>query len=211
MYYLELIQRFWEFNKEVKISPTEISLYLYLLKIGHDNNRYDFKISDIELGRQLRLTSVTINSTKKRLKSLGLIQFQTYRGLPCYYRLLLDYPFDTDSKNKKEDEISDIENSRRFTFLKANTKIEIKNDDIGSVPSIDEFIGYAKTLDGFESQLEPAIKQKYESWLNKGWKNTSNRPISNWQLTLKSSLPFIKNSGEDNPMSLQDIPDIKYP
>ena len=211
MYYLELIQRFWEFNKVVKVSPTEISLYLYLLKIGHDNDRYDFKISDKELGRQLRLTSVTINSTKKRLKSLGLLQFQTNKGLPCYYRLSLDYPFDTKSKDKKDQESSDMENSDLSTGLETNIKTEIKNDDNGNIPSIDEFIDYAKTIDGFESQLEPAIKKKYSSWLNKGWKNTSNRPIGNWKLTLKSTLPFMKNSAEDNKISLQDIPDIKRP
>jgi len=197
MYYLELIQKFWEFNRVVKISPTEISLYLYLLKIGHDNNRYDFKISDIELGRRLRLSSVTINTTKKRLESLGLIHFQTKKGLPCYYRLSLDYPFDIKLRDKKEKESSKIENSDPSKVLDTNIKIEIKNTDIGIIPSINEFVDYAKTLDGFESSLEQAI--------------SSDRLISNWKLTLKSTLPFMKNSGENSSISFQDIPDIKRP
>jgi len=211
MYYLELIQKFWEFNRVVKISPTEISLYLYLLKIGHDNNRYDFKISDIELGRRLRLSSVTINTTKKRLESLGLIHFQTKKGLPCYYRLSLDYPFDIKLRDKKEKESSKIENSDPSKVLDTNIKIEIKNADIGIIPSINEFVDYAKTLDGFESSLEQAIRQKYYNWFNKGWKNSSDRLISNWKLTLKSTLPFMKNSGENSSISFQDIPDIKRP
>ncbi|WBX96506.1 hypothetical protein [Chryseobacterium gambrini] len=96
MYYLELIQRFWDFNKIVKISPTEIALYLYLLKIGYEKDRYDFKISDVELARELGLTRVTIKASKDKLKNRGLIQFQTSNGLPCYYRfqaLFLDNRF----------------------------------------------------------------------------------------------------------------------
>ena len=53
MYYLELIQRFWDFNKTAKISPTEVLLYFYLLKMGYEKDRYDFKISDVELGKEL--------------------------------------------------------------------------------------------------------------------------------------------------------------
>ena len=84
MYYLELIQRFWDFNKTAKISPTEALLYFYLLKMGYENDRYDFKISDVELGRELGLTRKTIKSTKEKLKNLGLIQFQSKNGLPCH-------------------------------------------------------------------------------------------------------------------------------
>ena len=84
MYYLELIQRFWDFNKTAKISSTEISLYFYLLKMGYENDSYDFKISDIELGKELGLTRKTIKSTKGKLKNLGLIQFQSKNGLPCH-------------------------------------------------------------------------------------------------------------------------------
>ena len=86
MYYLELIQRFWDFNKKAKVSPTEVLLYFYLLKIGYENERYDFKISDVELGKELGLTRKTIKSTKEKLKNLGLIQFQSKNGLPCHYR-----------------------------------------------------------------------------------------------------------------------------
>ena len=50
MYYLELIQWFWDFNKTAKLVHRSI-LYFYLLKIGYENDRYDFKISDIELGK----------------------------------------------------------------------------------------------------------------------------------------------------------------
>ena len=98
MYYLELIQRFWDFNKKAKVSPTEVLLYFYLLKIGYENDRYDFKISDLELGKKLGLTRKTIKSTKEKLKNLGLVQFQSKNGLPCHYRLLLNYSFEIENE-----------------------------------------------------------------------------------------------------------------
>lgn len=211
MYYLELIQRFWDFNKVTKLSPTEISLYLYLLKIGYDKNRYDFKISDMELGKDLGISSVTVNSTKKKLKNFGLIQFQTKKGLPCCYRLSLDYSFDIKLKDEKTKEIAGTESFRTTTPLEINTIIEIKNSKNVIIPSLDELIEFAKALESYESQLDLAIKEKYESWVSNGWKNNSNRPISNWKLTLKSALPYMKNSNEVNPISLRDIPNIKHP
>ena len=109
MYYLELIQRFWDFNKKAKVSPTEISLYFYLLKIGYENERYDFKISDVELGKELGLTRKTIKTTKEKLKNLGLVQFQSKNGLPCHYRLLLNYSFEIESKKSIKKDLRSLE------------------------------------------------------------------------------------------------------
>ena len=92
MTYLELIQRFWDFNHKNQIGSTGISMYLYLLKIGYEKESYDFHISDVGASKELGLTRKTIKSIKEKLKNFGLIEFQTKNGLPCYYRLLLDYP-----------------------------------------------------------------------------------------------------------------------
>ncbi|WP_312824827.1 hypothetical protein [Epilithonimonas sp.] len=184
MYYLEMIQRFWEFNKAAKITPTEVFLYLYLLKIGYDNNRYDFKISDMELGSELGLARGTIRSTKEKLKDRGLVKFQTSNSHPCHYRLVLDYPFFIEPAEKKE-----IQNS---TAQKLPPQIENQNKENGNIPSWEEFIGYAETLEGYESKMGLLIRKKYESWISKGWKNSSDRRIINWKSTLKSLLPYIK-------------------
>ena len=247
MYYLELIQRFWDFNKTAKSSPTEVLLYFYLLKIGYENNRYDFKISDVELGKLLGLTRKTIKSTKEKLKSIGLIQFQTINGLPCHYRLLLNYSLEIEheeSIKKEKSTIVEKDQKREIleiseSILSAQNSIEaIKEIEINSdvkassespekqkleqvqvqknlknskIPSLDEFIEYAKSLEGYEAELDLNISEKYESWINNGWKNTSNRPISNWKSTLKSTLPYLRNKSEENSLSLQDIPNIKRP
>ena len=254
MYYLELIQRFWDFNKTAKMSPTEVLLYFYLLKMGYENDRYDFKISDVELGRELGLTRKTIKSTKEKLKNLGLIQFQSKNGLPCHYRLLLNYSFEIESKKSiKKEESTNVEKDQKREILEIfesilpapnsvelieeveidndvkpssetlqqNQKIELEQEQKqereqlnlknSKIPSLNEFIEYAKSLEGYESELELSISEKYESWINNGWKNTSNRPISNWKSTLKSTLPYLINKSEKNSLSLQDIPNIKRP
>ena len=254
MYYLELIQRFWDFNKTKKMSPTEVLLYFYLLKMGHENGRYDFKISDVELGKELGLTRKTIKTTKEKLKNLGLVQFQSKNGLPCHYRLLLNYSFEIESKKSiKKEESTNVEKDQKREILEIfesilpapnsvelieeveidndvkpssetlqqNQKIELEQEQKqereqlnlknSKIPSLNEFIEYAKSLEGYESELELSISEKYESWINNGWKNTSNRPISNWKSTLKSTLPYLKNTSGENSLSLQDIPNIKRP
>lgn len=250
MYYLKLIERFWDFNKTAKISPTEILLYFYLLKMGYENDRYDFKISDVELGRELGLTRKTIKSTKEKLKNLGLIQFQSKNGLPCHYRLLLNYSFEIESKKickteginakkSQEPEILEIfENifSAQSTleiekeveinkYVKPSSEIpkqqkqkleqrqeqEQQNLKNSKIPSLDEFMEYAKSLEGYKPELDLSIREKYEIWKNNDWKNTSNRPISNWKSTLKSTLPYLRNKSGENSLSLQDIPNIKRP
>ena len=89
--------------------------------------------------------------------------------------------------------------------------MEQQNLKNSKIPSLDEFIEYAKSLEGYEAELDLNISKKYESWINNGWKNTSNRPISNWKSTLKSTLPYLKNTSGENSLSLQDIPNIKRP
>ena len=253
MYYFELIQRFWDFNKSAKISPTEVLLYFYLLKIGYENDRYDFKISDVELGKELGLTRKTIKSTKEKLKNMGLVQFQSKNGVPCHYRLLLNYSFEIEfEKSIKNEESTIVEKDQNRevleifeSILSAQNSVEvIKEIEISSdvkpsseipkqqkqklepeqkqeqkqqslknskIPSFDEFIKYVKSLKGYEPELDLSIREKYESWKNNGWKNTSNRPISNWKSTLKSTLPYLKNTSGENSLSLQDIPNIKRP
>lgn len=249
MYYLKLIQLFWEFNKIAKISTSEISLYFYLLKIGYENERYDFKISDVELGKELGLTRKTIKSTKEKLKSSGLIQFQTINGLHSHYRLLLNYAFKIESENLFENKKTNInklqqieifetsynipppqskiapeiivfKNDAKLSFEnlqpqkpEVKLKLEQKQKELENDknPSLNEFMGYAKSLENYESELDLSIIEKYESWRNNGWKNTSNRPIKNWKLSLKSILPYLKDNIEENFLSLQDIPKIKRP
>lgn len=231
MYYLELTHRFWVFNQKISVGSTGISMYLYLLKIAYDNERYDFQISDVAISKELGLTRKTVKSTKEKLKSLGLIQFQTKNGLPCSYRLILDYPLTvSEPKNVKKEELwkeEFIQKEEELVFPSPTVPpIQILSENLNqedevqssrekgnnkNIPSWKEFIEYAQTLEIYESHLDFEIQTKYESWKNNGWKNHADRPITNWKSSLKGTLPFMKQTTESSTLSLKSIPNINRP
>lgn len=212
MSYLELIQRFWDFNNKNQIGSTGISMYLYLLKIGYENNVYDFHISDVMMSRELRLTRKTVKNTKEKLNYFGLIEFETKNGLPCYYRLVLEYPLQIFKPEK-------IENARIkiCQILPKSENVEILSQESTpilcktNIPSLKEFIHYAQTLYRYDSELEFSIKEKYEMWVANGWRNSSDRPITSWKSSLKSILPYLKNEDNDDSLLISSIPNIKRP
>ena len=71
---------------------------------------------------------------------------------------------------------------------------------------------YAKSLEGYEPELDLNISEKYEVWINNDWKK--HLQSSNQQLeiyTKKHFCPYLRNKMEKNSLSLQDIPKIKRP
>ena len=233
MYYLELIDRFWDFNQKVRLGSSAISLYLYLLKLGKDNDSYKVVISDVALGNALGITRKTIRPTKEKLRELGLIEFESKSGFPCYYRILQNYSFDIPIPEKIETEkinkVQSLEIVEKQETLKRNNssdevvpKISKSSDKVSIddtskieksivVPKFDEFIEFARTLEDYQPLLDSVIKEKYHSWLENDWRNSSGRPISNWKSSLKSILPYLKNSQKDDAVSVTSIPNIKRP
>lgn len=227
MYYLELIQKFWNFNQRAQLNTTAIAMYLYLLKLGHDENRYDVCISDVAISKTIGITRKTVKPTKEKLRNLRLIQFENRTGLPCSYRLLLNYSLECidQKKIKNESQIPIIENIENLQSeslpIQNSSKISVLKDETSPIkvpkhfksnqPSWEEFIAYAQTLEKYNSQLDLRIEEKYKIWKNNGWRNTSNLPITNWKSTLKSTLPYLLNLKGNSSFSLQDIPTIKRP
>lgn len=214
MYYLELIQRFWDFNHKNQIGASGISMYLYLLKTGYDKDRYDFHISDVAMSKALGLTRKTIKSTKEKLEKFGLIEFKSQNGIPAYYRLLLSYPLQIVEPSK----VAKVNIEKDAVFSRTE-KIEVLTSsqqlipevDHKKIPSYEEFIEYAKTLETYDTELELRVKEKYEGWLRKGWRSNSNRPITNWKSAIKSILPYMKDRDHENQLSLSLIPSIERP
>ena len=233
MYYLELIDRFWDFNQKVRLGSSAISLYLYLLKLGKDNDSYKVVISDVALGNALGITRKTIRPTKEKLRELGLIEFESKSGFPCYNRILLNYSFDIPIPEKIETEkinkVQSLEIVEKQETLKRNNssdevvpKISKSSDKVSIthtskiskskiIPELEEFTQFATTLEDYQPLLDSVIEEKYYSWLENDWKNSSGRPISNWKSSLKSILPYLKNSKKDDAVSVNSIPNVKRP
>ena len=233
MYYLELIDRFWDFNQKARLGSSAISIYLHLLKLGKDNDSYKVVISDVALGNALGITRKTIRPTKEKLRELGLIEFESKSGVPCSYRILLNYSFDIPIAEKVETEktakVPSLEIVEKQKTLKRDDssdevvpKISKSSDKVSIddtskieksivVPKFDEFIEFARTLEGYQPLLDSVIEEKYHSWIENEWRNSSGRPISNWKSSLKSILPYLKNSQIDIAISVDSIPSIKRP
>ncbi|SUX48820.1 hypothetical protein [Chryseobacterium indoltheticum] len=231
MYYLELIERFWIFNEKVKPGSTAIAMYLYLLKTAKACDAYDFKVSDVILSKELGLTRQTVKATKEKLRAFGLIRFQTKNGVSGSYRLILSYPLEASAPEEMKS--SEIQMTPSFKEFKddlnldlLNTGVKIPSSNIdqkinassiqpanenSKIPELEEFLAYARTLAAYQSELDELIKDKYQSWKDSGWKNNSDRLITNWKSSLKSTLPFFKIAAHDDQLSIQTIPDIKRP
>lgn len=223
MYYIELLDKFWEFNKKSKLGANVAAVYVYLLKTGYENGRYDFKVSDLILSRDLNLTRKTVKSIKQKLCDHGLIMFETRNGHPSFYRLLLNYSIDEfEKKVTKEDCIAEysfftdetdnlsahdpsLQNEKDFPSPPSDNPVATltANHNITEIkrPTLQEFISYARTFEIYTSHLDEAITLKYTDWLENEWRNAANRPIADWKLSLKSILPFLtimKNTEELN-------------
>jgi hypothetical protein len=60
------------------------------------------------------------------------------------------------------------------------------------IPELSDFMDYAKTIEIYKSNLNYAIKSKYEAWKDNGWKDGYEKEIKNWKTTLRNTMPHLK-------------------
>lgn len=235
MYYHELIQKFWDFNEKAQLSTTAVAIYLYLLKLANDNNGYDVTVSDVAIGNTLGLTRKTVRPAREMLRNSGLVQYKNKKGYSYSYRIVLDYPLpiqkeeikqklkikhnpQTATTEKKENlpsvglpAISTPEITEQKEMASFDNREPEPFKIIAGIPSLEEFIDYAKTLSGYEESMHSAIKERYALWANSNWCNNLGKPITSWKSSLKNLLPYIKNRTDNGLLSLDSIPSIKPP
>lgn len=73
-----------------------------------------------------------------------------------------------------------------------STKSTVNVNDIvivTSTPAFNEFLLYAKEK---EPSINPAaLKNKYDAWIENGWRNGNDKPIKNWKSALLQTLPYL--------------------
>ena len=219
MSYLDLLQKFWNYNKESPIGSTAISVYLFLLNEWHENNYNEFQISDYVLSKHLILTRKTIKSKKELLRNLGLISFQSRNTFPCIYKINVDY-ITTNSKTKKNQEQKQQLQPPTFPPIiieekQVNQEVnqEVVSKKLNSkIPSQEIFIEYAKTLDDYNINLNSKIIDKYNDWVGNGWKNGYGVPIRDWEKSLRNTMPYLVKENHSNEISsIKSVPNINRP
>ena len=232
-----LTEKFWKFNEKEPLGAIAVALYFFLLVIWKKNEQNDFSLSDTEICERLKITRPTIITLRQKLVTLGIIQYQSKNGLPGHYKILSEYSptlsafakletknegsttkrsQKTIQKKKKnaEKSLQNIENLQNQNILSNDSlKTPITTSLSDNIPSIEEFLEYAKTLENYLPELENLIKEKYDSWLGNGWKNGYDKPITNWKSSIKNTIPFLQSELQSSNTTSEKIalPTIKRP
>ena len=209
MKYISLITKFWEFNVGTSLGVSAIAVYFYIIKKWFDNQSEDFNLSDIDISKNLLLSRKTVKVAKDKLQMLGLIQFETKKGFPSYYKVCADYfsekpIIDIISDNRI---VSPLTNKKKPAIQKPNQSVEIvKVIPSKSVPTLDEFMKFVNTLSNYNIDLESVVQSKYRNWVANNWKNNYDKEITNWKAAIKNSLPYMKiNLTTGQPITLPKI------
>ena len=101
----------------------------------------------------------------------------------------------TQTITKKRSSLKIEDRSMKNEDRKKKKEVEVEVINKNS-PSIDEFIDYGKALlkqlNKNEEEYDFALKSKYHTWNDDGWKNGHGRKIKNWKNTLGNTIPFLK-------------------
>lgn len=227
--YIYLLGKFWDFSEDKQLGSSAILIYLYLLKEAFNRNNARFSISDVQISKDLNLTRKTVKENKNILLNNGLIDFKTKNGVPCNYQIITDYSIETEnSSHKIEKKIAVKQDLKKQDIGKMLSKNVEQNSKQNSeqlskdltqnipqkalytdIPTLEEFLKFAQTLNSFEDSLVENLELKYEEWSENEWKNNFDRPITDWKSTIKNTIPYLKNRSSKNINSIQSIPNIR--
>ena len=224
-----LIENFWKINQEQSVGSNAIAMYLFLLKVWKEKGQKEFKISDVKLAEKLELARQTIKPTRNKLFKSGLINFNIRNGAACEYFIIQDFQnqkkansleFSKDSIDNKTTKRTDKELKEVIKTQNENLKNNSKtaqsslsqNQDLknNEIPNFKEFLDFAKSLEIYTPILDILIEEKYNKWIEDDWKNSYGRPITNWNLLLKSTIPYLINNLNYSSIELK-IPKIQRP
>lgn len=224
MNYTELIAKFWDANEKSPLGASAIALYLFLLEEYRKSEGKDFSVSDNHISQKLSLTRPTINAIKSKLRNIGLIQYQSKNGLPSIYRIVSDFSFLQQEPKKETPKVvvapstSETEKKEKEAPKPQETKSISEESLISAppiigeieVPTLDEFMTYAKSIEIYDESMDFQLKAKYQSWIDNGWKNGLGYPITKWQNNLNNTIPHLKK-GKPNNISIKKVPKISRP
>ena len=217
-YNLEISERIWKFNESRALGLSTLSVYFFLLKISVEINSLKFTISDTEVSKQLKMTRKTVKVCKEKLRRFGIISYRSISGIAAEITLISDYPlildnqyFDDDlnKKRKAKKQNEDVLVQSKILKTPVSEIDDISTKKIMDFPTLEEFIEYAESIETYDDNLLLEVKNKHQTWTNNGWKNSFDRPITNWKSALKNSIPYLYNSALKNKKSIETIPIIK--
>ena len=96
-------------------------------------------------------------------------------------------------RKAKKDERPLTNVDSRSTDSTVNVNVSVNDNVINNnIPAFEDFKMYAWSKKK-DVNME-ALKLKYESWVENGWKDGNDKPIKNWKTKILNSLPYLKES-----------------
>lgn len=226
MLHTELYQKFFLFNKNQPLEPTMYVLYMTLLEKWIENNCESFELSTAEILKEVNMSRATINRTKPQLKELGLIDYSSENGGSTKYTISeinieIEVPqIKTEVPQVPQMEIpvivQPLENVEKQEVIIPEIPKEVKpskkdlsNKKTADIPTFEEILTFAKTLSTYDDDMEIHLQTKYDSWVENGWKNGFDKPITNWKSTVRNSIPYLKRNQNSIPNLV--LPTIQRP
>ena len=170
-----------------------IGLLAYLISLPHDWIVYKTKLHiQLGIGRE------RLNTAFEKLVEAGYIvtikKVDPITKLFDYEHIVYDKPFNGEPLT--ENPYTGKPQTENPSLLSTNiTKERITKKTTQSTPEFEEFKNFAVT---HKSTIDlNALKLKYNSWVENGWKNGNNKPIKNWKSTLLNTIPYIKERQKD--------------
>ncbi|MDR2204881.1 MAG: helix-turn-helix domain-containing protein [Flavobacteriaceae bacterium] len=215
MNYTELTHQFWEFNAKNPMNTASIAMYFFLLELWRKNNENDFQLPDAEICERLNITRPTVISLRRELLNRGLIQYEFRHGFAGCYKIVTEFS-DVSASIEIKKFVKKATKKRKKQNIEFPPKIAVPDlfpKDVDNVlltdekdnkvrfsekiPSKEEFLEYAKTLEIYDKSLDSLLEEKYKTWKENHWQNGYGRRISNWKSSLKNTLPYLNNTVSD--------------
>lgn len=234
---LDLTDKFWNYLKDNPVNTTSIVVYLYLVRIWESKSQKAFDYSDIKLSQDLNLSRITVINARNILCKIGLINCTLTNGKPALYDIKINFNFSDQNTSVEKNNSLHQKPSIRNTHSepKANSKTSNQNTSSNqnltqslqakevvnipqptpkkplpeNIPTLEEFQAFARTVEIYNVDMDFLIKTKYEDWIDRGWKTASNKKITNWKISLKTSMAYM--SPGNNSFTPTTLPKIKRP
>lgn len=192
----ELQDKAWKIIETLQLPVSAIALLNYL--IWKSKNAEEIKVADSELIKIFKFSKPTLINSRKILQECKLINYHRESGKSGMYILNI-------KSNEQIKQVPRISKTKKLENGQQPSVISTNNN----IPTLEEFMAFAKTVEIYDPKMDFQIKTKYEQWKGNGWKNLLNgRPLHNWQGSLKQSMPHFNTKFKGVP-EVTALPSIK--
>lgn len=129
--------------------------------------------------------NVRLESEQLKRKAYSESRRNNKKGKNQYSNSTYDRSYDQHMIGHMENENEDV--NKDIILNKKETKKIEKN-----IPSISEFSDYAKTIIQDFKSYEFSIENKYNAWIEAGWKDGNGKKIVNWKSKLNNTIPYLR-------------------